>query len=173
MIGRAPMMPPPGFGSPFPVQSAAPNFGSSVPSQAAAGYGIPAQPARPQLAQQQAPAPRVIRGQRPDEQVSADQGADAPRSPRRQPALHMPSPEELGVPGLNPCLDWTAVHNQLDRLGATCFHLERTPKGGYRITCLLPTNQRDRTHRIEAEASAEADAVRLVLAKAQEWAGQR
>jgi len=85
----------------------------------------------------------------------------------------MPSPAELGVPGFNACLDWTAVHNQLDRLGATCFHLERTPKGGYRITCLLPTDQRDRTHRIEAEGSGEADAVRLVLAKAQEWAGQR
>src|SRR5713101_949282 len=110
MIGRAPIMPPPGFGSPLPVVGpAAPNFGSPLLSQPAAGYGIAAQPARPQLAQQQAPAPRIIRGQRPDEQVSADQGADAARSPRRQPALHMPSPEELGVPGFNACLDWTAV----------------------------------------------------------------
>src|SRR5439155_4527032 len=126
MIGRAPMMPPPGFGSPFPVlQSAAPNFASPLLSQPAAGNGIPAQPARPQLAQQQAPPPRIIRGQRPDEQISADQGADAPHSPRRQPALHMPSPEELGVPGSNVRLDWTSVHGQLDRLGATCFHQER------------------------------------------------
>jgi hypothetical protein len=92
----------------------------------------------------------------------------------RQPALHMPSPEELGVAGIkrsdNPSVDWTAVHSQLNLLGATCFHLERTVTGGYRINCLLPTNHRDRTHRIEAEASSEADAVRLVLAKAQEWA---
>ena len=89
----------------------------------------------------------------------------------------MPSPEQLGVAGFKradpPSIDWTAVHNQFDRLGATCFHLERTPNSGYRITCLLPTNQRDRSHRIEAEASSEAEAVRLVLAKAQEWAGGR
>ena len=89
----------------------------------------------------------------------------------------MPSPEELGVADAkrldHSSIDWTAVHNQLDRLGANCFHLERTPKGGYRMSCLLPTNQRDRSHRIEAEASSEADAVRLTLAKAQEWAGGR
>jgi hypothetical protein len=87
----------------------------------------------------------------------------------------MPTPQELGVADVkqreNPNIDWTAVHNQLDRLGATCFHLERAPEGGCRITCLLPTNQPGRTHRIEAEASSEADAVRLALARAKEWAG--
>jgi hypothetical protein len=87
----------------------------------------------------------------------------------------MPSPEQLGVVGTkrpdDAGVDWTAVHNQLNRLGATCFHLERVPGGGYRMNCLLPTNQPDRTHRIEAEAVSEADAVRLVVAKAQEWAG--
>jgi len=89
----------------------------------------------------------------------------------------MPSPEELGVSGNNrseiPAVDWMAVHNQLDRLGATCFHLERMSEGRCRVTCLLPTQQRDRSHRIEAEAATEADAVRLVLARAQEWATQR
>jgi hypothetical protein len=86
----------------------------------------------------------------------------------------MPSPEELGVAEVKrseyPSIDWTAVHSQLDRLGASCLHLERMAKGGYRITCLLPTPQRDRTHRIEVEASNETEAVRLTLAKAQEWA---
>jgi hypothetical protein len=70
-------------------------------------------------------------------------------------------------------VDWTSVHNQLDRLGATCFNLERRPEGGCRITCLLPTDQRGRSHRIEAEASSDADAVRLALAKAQDWAAGR
>jgi hypothetical protein len=89
----------------------------------------------------------------------------------------MPSPEALGVTSFKrenpPSTDWTAVHTQLDRLGATCLHVERTPNGANRITCLLPTNRPDRTHRIEAEASSEAEAVRLVLAQANEWAHGR
>jgi len=63
--------------------------------------------------------------------------------------------------------------DRLDRLGATCFHLERLPEGACRITCLLPTAQQGRSHRIEAVASSEGDAVRLILAKAQEWAANR
>jgi hypothetical protein len=86
----------------------------------------------------------------------------------------MPSPQELGVADVklpaNLSIDWTAVHNQLDRLGATCFHLERAATGGYRITCLLPTNQPGRTHRIEAEAPTEAEAVQLALSKVRQWA---
>ena len=70
-------------------------------------------------------------------------------------------------------VDWTALHNRLDRLGATCFQLERTPEGSSRITCLLATEQRGRSHRIEAQAATEADAVRLLLAKAQERAAER
>jgi hypothetical protein len=89
----------------------------------------------------------------------------------------MPSPVELGVadakPPENPVLDWTAVHNQLDHLGATCFQLERTPESSFRITCLLPTDQRGCSHRIEAQGPSEADAVRLALAKAQEWRAGR
>jgi hypothetical protein len=67
-------------------------------------------------------------------------------------------------------IDWAAVHDRLDRLGATCFHLERLPQGAYRITCLLPTDQQGRSHRIEVAAASEGDAVRLILVKAQEWA---
>jgi hypothetical protein len=89
----------------------------------------------------------------------------------------MPSPQELGVADLkrpeNASVDWAAVHNRLDHLGATCFHLERTPEGSSRITCLLPTEQRGRSHRIEAQAATEADAIRLLLAKAQEWTAER
>jgi hypothetical protein len=89
----------------------------------------------------------------------------------------MPSPQELGVTDAkrpeNPNVDWTAVHNQLDRLGATCFQLERTLQGSFRITFLLPTDERGRSHRIEVQASSEAEAVRLVFAKAQEWRAER
>jgi len=175
MFGGAPTMLP-GFGSPFPgANSAVPNFGSPMMSQPLPRYGVaaPPPPARPPLAQQQPPAPRIIRGQRPEEPVAV------PRPPPavRPAALQMPSPQELGIADSkrpdHPSIDWTAVHNQLDHLGASCFHLERTHNGGYRITCLLPTNQRDRTHRIECDAATEGEAVRLILAKAQEWAGGR
>jgi hypothetical protein len=175
MIGGAPMMLS-GFDSSFPgVQSTTPIYGSPFPSRPATGYGMPpaSQPARPALVQQQPPAPRVVRGQRPDDQISP-----IPPAPTLRPVpLRMPSPEELGVADAkrleNPSIDWSAVHNQLDRLGATCFHLERLPEGGCRITCLLPTNQQGRTHRIEAASSTEAEALRLTFAKAQEWARER
>jgi hypothetical protein len=89
----------------------------------------------------------------------------------------MPTPEELGVAAVkrpeNATIDWGAVHEQLDRLGATCFHLERMSGGACRITCLLPTDQQGRSHCIEASASSEAEAIRLILAKAQEWKASR
>jgi hypothetical protein len=53
-----------------------------------------------------------------------------------------------------------------------CFHLEKLTPGGYRFSCLLPTAQPGRTHRIEAEAVTETEVVRLALAKAEEWAGR-
>ena len=89
----------------------------------------------------------------------------------------MPTPEELGVAAVkrpeNENIDWAAVHDRLNHLGATCFHLERMSQSACRITCLLPTDQPDRSHRIEAVASSEAEAIRLILAKAQEWAAGR
>ena len=44
---------------------------------------------------------------------------------------------------------------------------------GYRVTCLMPTGQADRNHRIEAEAGSEAEAVRLVVTAAEEWLSRR
>jgi hypothetical protein len=86
----------------------------------------------------------------------------------------MPTPEELGVASVqrpeNATIDWAAVHDRLDHLGATCFHLERMPQGACRITCLLPTDQPGRSHRIEAVASSEADAIQGILAQVQKWA---
>jgi hypothetical protein len=89
----------------------------------------------------------------------------------------MPSPEQLGVtanqPAAGQAIDWASLHTRLDQLGATCFHLERPSAGVFRITCLLPTGQAGRTHCIAAQAGSEAEAVRLTLTQAEEWAGQR
>jgi hypothetical protein len=70
-------------------------------------------------------------------------------------------------------VDWTAVHGQLNDLGATCIHLERLAQGGCRMTCLLATADQGRTHHIDVRAGSEADAVRLALAQAQEYAGRK
>jgi hypothetical protein len=90
--------------------------------------------------------------------------------------LNIPSPEELGIGSVRQAevtkVDWTAARAQLDRLGATCFQVQKL-EGRYRFTCLLPTGQAGRNHRIEAEASTEADAVQLALAKAEDWAAGR
>lgn len=164
---------PPGYGSPFPgVASVPPNAGPPFPAQPAAGYGMPP-PSRPPLAQQRAPAPRVVRGQQPDEPLPATPAAPV----ARQAPLRMPSPQELGVAEGkerdNAKVDWTALHARLDQLGATSFHVERGAGGVCRITCLLPTRQPGRSHRIDVEASSEAGAVRLALDRAQEWAVER
>ena len=168
------MMPAPGFNSSFPLVRGAPSNVGSFVSQPSAGYASspPSPPKYSSVAQQQTPAPRVVRGQRPDEP------APEPAAPIvRASVLRMPSPQELGVGDAkrpeNPSVDWAAVHSQLDRLGATCFQLERTLEGSLRITCLLPTEERGRSHRIEAQASSEAEAVRLALARAQEWKAGR
>jgi hypothetical protein len=89
----------------------------------------------------------------------------------------MPSPEQLGVirakSAAGDGIDWTTARRRLDRLGATCFHLEKRSQGGYRFTCLLPTTRPGRTHHVEAVAATEAEAVRLTLEKSEEWAGGR
>jgi hypothetical protein len=89
----------------------------------------------------------------------------------------MPSPEQLGVVRTKQAagagVDWAAARQQLDRLGATCFHLEKLAPAGYRFTCLLATTQPGRTHRVEAVAATEAEAVRLTLERSEEWAGGR
>lgn len=91
--------------------------------------------------------------------------------------LVIPSPKQLGITPANTsaaaAVDWNATRRRLDRLGAVYFHLERLDAGGYRFTCLLPTSQRGRTHRVETVAATEADAIHLALAKAEEWAGGR
>jgi hypothetical protein len=133
--------------------------------------GRPAQPfaaasSRAPALQPPLPPPR-FRAQSPDEPTTA--------ALLRPALLNMPSPEQLGVATARPAgdIDWDATHRRLDRLGALCFHREKLDRGGYRFTCLLPTSQADRTHRVEVVAATEAEAVRLALEKAEEWAGGR
>jgi hypothetical protein len=89
----------------------------------------------------------------------------------------MPSPEQLGVSCAKiadkESAEWTAARQRLDRLGAVGFQMDKTGQGGFRFTCLLPTVQPGRIHRIDAVAATEADAVRLAIDKAEEWALRR
>lgn len=175
MFGRAPMMVQPTFAPEFPVLPYPPQQPVSpappMPSQPtawqpAANPGWRQQPA-PLMAQQPPPRP-TIRAQAPD---------DPPPEPveSRPTPLQMPSPEQLGVADRHAegGLDWTAAHRRLDLLGAVCFHSEKLAQGGCRFTCVLPTTEPGRQHRVEVEAASEAAAVGLALDKAEEWAGSK
>jgi len=61
------------------------------------------------------------------------------------------------------------IHRQLQRVGSTTYRSQQTTDG-YCFTCLLPTANPNRTQRIEATAATEAEAIRLALARAEEWA---
>jgi len=134
----------------------------------AAPPGAPAVPqARPQPAVAAAPQqPRpLVRAQMPDE----------PAAPAPRPAIALPTPEECDVkcpprPAAGEP-DWAAVHARVKALGAVCFQVEKLAPGGSRVTCVLPTAQAGRTHRIEARAATDAEAVRVALEQAEQWTG--
>jgi hypothetical protein len=114
----------------------------------------------------------LIRLKGPDEDDVPSKGpAPAETAPAR---LRLPSPAELGLPpagadkvSADASVNWTEVHNRLDRLGALSFHQEKMPGGGCRITFLLPTGQPHRAHQIDAQAETAAEAVRLALERAE------
>lgn len=138
-----------------------PVLGQATPYRPAAA---PARPAQAPQGLAGAPPRPVFRGQAPDEPT-----------PRPAP-LSIPSPEELGVSPARPAggaADLAAARRRFKELGAVCFQIEDLPQGGCRIVCLLPTAQPERHHRIEAEAPTEAEAVRLALARADQWVAQR
>jgi hypothetical protein len=89
----------------------------------------------------------------------------------------MPSPEQLGIvqgqTKPSDMVDWTRTRQCLDRLGATSFQMEKLDQGGFRFLCLLPTGKPGCNHRVEAVAASEADAIRLVLHKSEDWAMTR
>ena len=158
MIGGPPIAYPQQFAvqpPQFPTQPRLPSRPPVVPANA----GVqPSQPAMASL-----PPPRTVRGQADDEPVESR-------------PLVLPTPEQLGiaVPTTTASpIDWTAIHRRLDQMGATCFQLERPVGGGCRVTCLLPTGQANHSRRLEAQANTQAEAVRLVLDQAEEWAKRK
>ena len=182
MIGRVPMMPPPGFAPALPPGGfAPPGFG---PAQAfapgpmtAPAYPVaqPPGPLVPSFTQQQrSPQPRVIRGQAPEEPPPA--ARPVMPEPRSQ-QLRLPTPEELGVSAPPPVpvrvQDAAAAPERLDQLGTTCLHLERLAQGGCRLTCLLSTGQEGRSHRIDVQAASAAEALSLAVDQAETWARGR
>jgi hypothetical protein len=143
---------------------------SSPPPMFAPGFGpAPYQPRPAPVAWQQPAPPRprpVVRAQAPDEPVPA-----ARPVPTRPTLLTLPSPEALGLaPGKEAATDWAAVHRRLDRVGATCFHVDKLPQGGYRVTCLMPGSTAGSLHHVESQAANEAEALQLALARAEQWA---
>jgi hypothetical protein len=51
--------------------------------------------------------------------------------------------------------------------------MEKLDQGGFRFLCLLPTGKPGCNHRVEAVAASEADAIRLVLHKSEDWTMRR
>ena len=171
MTGRVLVAPP--FAAPQSLPPTAYAVPAAAPSPAAAAPYRPA-PAAPAPSLAAAPRPgngTVVRGQIPDEPIAPPA---LPQKPRE--TISIPSPEELGLAAAKAGdggIDWGAVNRRLDGLGATCFQMQRVPAGRRHVLCLLPTAQPNQTHRVEAEADAKAEALRLALEQAEQWAGKR
>ena len=123
---------------------------------------------RPQTAAanpRRATPPPIIRGQRPDDPAPSERQPES-----KAPPLALPPPEQLGIGAASaPAdIDWNAIHGQLRRVGATVYRSQQTAHG-YCFTCLLPTADPSRNQRIEATAATEAEAIRLALARAEQW----
>jgi hypothetical protein len=157
---------PPVFFAPGSVTMLPPGY--NAPTYGAVPYAQPPipQPAPPvRSAQAAAPRAPVVRGQMAEEAIP----------PIRTFPVAMPSPDQLGVnvrPAAGAC-DWMAIHRRMQELGVISFQMDRLNADVFQITCLLPTAEAGRTHRIEAHGTTEADAVRCALDEAQRWKSQR
>jgi hypothetical protein len=173
MTGRVLVAPP--FAAPQSFPPTAYAVPAAPSPAAAAPYRAAPAPAQPQAAAPNlAAAPRsgnapVFRGQIPDEPIAP------PPAQRPREMINLPSPEELGVGSAraDARIDWGTVNRRLEGLGATCFQMQRLAEGRWHVLCLLPTAQPNQTHRVEAEAGAKAEAIRLALEQAEQWAGKR
>ena len=138
------------------------SVGWSAPAQAAPASTIAVSP--------RAPSSRpIIRAKGPDEPTSSRQLATTSAAG----PLTIPPPEQLGIS--LPSVPKTNAPNwveELERLAAISYRLDKLAEGGCRFTCLLPTSHPGFNHRVEAEAATETEAVRLVLDKAREWAAE-
>jgi hypothetical protein len=115
----------------------------------------------------QTPAPPKVRFQKPDDPPASER-----RPETKSVALTLPTPEQLGIgsPAAAPAnLDMNALNNRLDELGAESTEWVKTPEG-YRFTCKLASADRSRTQRLEAEGPTRAEAARVLLARAEQWA---
>ncbi len=140
--------PPPG--APF----YAPAPGSPPVARAAAPAPAPRRAAP--TAQAPVPFPKpIVRAAMPEE------------APARPAPLVMPSPERLGVGLARPAtLDATTIAHRLQQVGASGYHLDRLPEGGFRFTLWIPTAQPGKSNRFEATATSESEAARLALDRA-------
>lgn len=158
-------MPAPFAQAPAPFQAPAP--APTWPPAAPAPRPAP-RAAAPAPVAQVAPKP-IIRMQAPEDSRSA-----LPRPAPAAPATFtLPSPTQLGLS--NPDAtgpDWSFTRTRLRDLGAIGFQLDPLPAGGWLFTCWMPTARPGVSERIEARASCEAEAVRLVLEQAGRWKTQ-
>jgi hypothetical protein len=172
------MMLGPSCAPPFAVQQPFPPF--ALPPGAPQGPsgpppGLPphrpAMPTNAALAQQSAPAPTPAAPPRPTVRLQAP---DPPRPAEPTPApLRLPPPEQLGVRvEAGNGIDWNDLHASLLRLNAVGLHFQRPAPGVYHVRLQLPTAQPERTFHVEAEADTEAEAVRLALERAEQWAAR-
>jgi hypothetical protein len=96
-----------------------------------------------------------------------------PRQPDRpRETVTLPTPEQLGLtPAKAPAADAAGLERRLQNLNAVGFRMTRVAGDRWQVVCELPTAQPDRTHRVEAEAATQAEAVRAVLDRAEQWVG--
>jgi hypothetical protein len=88
--------------------------------------------------------------------------------------LKLPAPEKLGLADNGrAAVNWTEVHNRLDRLGALSFYQQKVAANRFRVTFLFPSSQPNRAHQVEAEAQTAEAAVALALERAEQWAGTK
>lgn len=120
---------------------------------------------------QPAPAPTRASTQTPRPIIRA-QAPDEPARPRTT-ALSMPSPEELGVVRTASATaanngsgaDWATVRARLQALGADCYQMQKLADGRRSFLIIVPSSA-GRSHRIEARADNETEAIRLALDRA-------
>jgi hypothetical protein len=142
------------------------------------GYAVPAPaqtvrpaPAPNRTAQGPAPTqgrPVIPRGQSPEEPPPLP----LPRPPDRpRETVTLPTPEQLGLtPARSPAGEAAGLDRRLQNLNAVGFRMTKVAGDRWLVVCELPTAQPDRTHRVEAEAATQAEAVRAVLDRAEQWA---
>jgi 3-oxoacyl-(acyl-carrier-protein) synthase len=66
-------------------------------------------------------------------------------------------------------VDWMAVRQRLQAVGATTFQIAQRPNNQWAFCLAMPTSVPGKVHRIEAEAATEAEAIAHALSEAERW----